>query len=87
MPAIEAIRFKDKVLGYLIRHTGSPKKTQFVTDSKDKLQVGFVVYPRGGEVTPHIHLPVKRRTVGTAELVYVKKGGAESKSTVKPATW
>jgi hypothetical protein len=36
--------------------------------------VGFVAYPAGGEITRHVHRLVDRHTVGTSEVLVVKKG-------------
>ncbi len=59
----------------LLVHSGlMPASTTFPTSSQFNLQIGFVVYPAGGDVPRHLHLPLERRTVGTAEVVLVRKG-------------
>ena len=37
-------------------------------------QAGFVVYPGGGAVPPHLHKPIERQVVGTSELLLVRQG-------------
>jgi hypothetical protein len=45
-----------------------------LTPPEFKQQVGYVVYPKGGVVKRHIHLPLERSLVGTSEVILVKKG-------------
>ena len=33
-----------------------------------------MVYPAGGAVVPHVHLPIVRTVVGTSELLMVRQG-------------
>lgn len=65
---------KGEALVYLIRPTVLPDRTTFLTPSDFKQQVGFVVYPAGGEVPRHIHTSLERHLVGTSEVIVVKKG-------------
>ena len=74
---IEQITWKGKPLAYISRAETNPKQTSFLTPSDLNLQMGFVVYPAGGEITRHIHLPLERHVVGTAEVLVVKKGRCE----------
>ena len=45
-----------------------------MTPPEFKQQVGFVVYPKGGEVARHVHRSLERRLVGTSEVLIVQKG-------------
>lgn len=74
MKEVEHITFGDKPLAYIIRGGINPKETSFLTPPEFNAQVGFVVYPMGGEIPRHAHLPVERRIVGTSEVLMVKKG-------------
>ena len=71
---IERIHDKGYPLAYIIRAALLPDHTTFLTPSEFKQQVGFVVYPAGGEVARHTHLPLERHLVGTSEVILVKKG-------------
>jgi len=71
---VECIIWKDKPLAYIISAEMAPEKTTFVTPSELNFQVGFVVYPAGGEVARHFHRPLERHIVGTSELLVVKEG-------------
>ncbi len=70
----EQVTWNGKALAYIIRAEMSPEKTTFLTPPDFNLQVGFVVYPAGGEIARHVHCPIERQIKGTAELLIVKKG-------------
>ncbi|MCJ7518495.1 MAG: hypothetical protein MUO42_02350 [Anaerolineaceae bacterium] len=71
---VEIISDMGKPLTYIIRHGITPEATAFLTPPEFKQQVGFVVYPAGGEVKRHLHLPLERRLIGTSEVLIVRQG-------------
>ena len=64
-------------LAYIIRAELSPERTTFLTPDEFKQQVGFVVYPKGGEIKRHRHVPLERHLVGTSEVLIVRSGFCE----------
>lgn len=74
MEHIEEFKNRGKVIAYVIRQDAQPASTTFFTEDDANFQSGFVVYPKGGEVVPHIHLPIRRELVGTAEYLMVRSG-------------
>jgi hypothetical protein len=74
---VEHIVSNGQSLAYIIRAEIDPKKTTFLTPSELKQQVGFVVYPSGGEVKRHVHRALERHIVGTSEVIVVRKGRCE----------
>lgn len=64
----------DDVLAYVIRSDASATSTTFMTPDEAAFQAGFIVYPAGGEVAPHVHLAVHREVLGTSELLVVRSG-------------
>jgi hypothetical protein len=74
MKPIETISDQDQVLCVLIDTSHLPECTTFLTPADFKQQVGFVVYPAGGEVSRHVHMPLERHLVGTSEVILVMKG-------------
>ena len=50
MDLSEKVFSEGKLLAYVIRNELSPDKTTFVTPPEVNLQLGFVVYPAGGQV-------------------------------------
>jgi mannose-6-phosphate isomerase-like protein (cupin superfamily) len=77
MEAIEHISHGGRTLVYIIRAALHPAQTQFVTSPEMNQQVGFVVYPCGGQIARHFHKPLERRIVGTAEVLVVRQGRCE----------
>jgi quercetin dioxygenase-like cupin family protein len=75
--SIESVVHEGEVIGLIVRTGASPAATKFLTSPDDNLQLGYVVYPAGGEIQRHIHLPLERELVGTAEVVIVKEGRCE----------
>ncbi len=73
-PQVEVIEKDGKPLTYVVRTSRLPDQTTFLTPPELLQQVGFVVYPAGGEVARHVHRLIERRVVGTAEVVLVKQG-------------
>ncbi len=74
MTTVEEIVHGAATLAYLIRHDASSDQTRFFTSDQSTFQAGFVVYPAGGRVAAHLHLPVVRQVVGTSELLVVRSG-------------
>ena len=74
---IEHIAWNGKPLAYIIRAEMNPQKTTFLTPPEFKQQVGFVVYPAGGEIQRHVHRPLERHLVGTSEVLIVRRGRCE----------
>jgi len=70
----EIINWNDQPLAYILRPNPLPGQTTFITPPEFKQQVGFIVYPAGGEVKKHLHLPLERHLIGTSEVLVVQKG-------------
>lgn len=76
-PLQEVIEGGGRPLAYIIRAELVPDRTTFVTPNDFKQQLGFVVYPKGGEIARHVHRPLERHIIGTSEVLVVRKGRAE----------
>ena len=74
---VEHITWKGKPLAYIIKAEMNPPETTFLTPPTFKQQVGFVVYPAGGEIQRHLHRPLERHLVGTSEVLVVQRGRCE----------
>jgi hypothetical protein len=74
MEDIDRIFDGDQPLAYIVRGSFSPSETTFLTPPEFKQQVGFVVYPQGGEIARHTHLPLERHLIGTSEVLVVRAG-------------
>ncbi len=71
---VERICWGEVCLAYIIRAEMNPEQTTFLTPPEFKQQVGYIVYPAGGEIARHVHRPLERHLVGTSEVLVVKKG-------------
>ena len=49
----------------------------FITTPDLNQQIGFVVYGANSRIEPHVHKPIERNTVGTSEVLLVRKGTCE----------
>ncbi len=74
---VEHITWHGQHIATIIRRDYLPDKTTFVTPDSYHQQAGFVVYPRGGVIRRHVHLPIQRHLVGTSEALIVRKGRVE----------
>jgi hypothetical protein len=71
---IENITHDDKVIAVIIYNEYAQEGIQFISPEDFSLQVGYMNRPKGYKVIPHIHNPVHRNTVGTQEVLFIKKG-------------
>jgi hypothetical protein len=74
---IEHITWNDQHIATIIRRDYMPDTTTFISPDSYYQQAGFVVYPKGGEVARHSHLPLQRHLIGTPETLIIRKGQAE----------
>ena len=77
MDFIERICWGETCLAYIIRAGFLPDKTTFLTPPEYKQQVGYIVYPAGGEIQRHVHRPLERHLIGTSEVLIVRRGRCE----------
>jgi hypothetical protein len=77
MDFCEQIAWMGRTLSYIIRRELVPTTTAFLTPPEFTHQLGFVVYPAGGAVKPHLHRSMERKIKGTSEVLLIKKGRCE----------
>lgn len=78
VPTVESIYDgRDRLLAIIVSHDHNPPETDFMTSPDLNMQVGFVKYPAGGYIQPHVHLPIERHIVGTGEVLTVRSGRME----------
>jgi hypothetical protein len=75
---VEQITWNGQHVATIIRKDYLPDGTTFVTPDNYYQQAGMVVYPKGGIIKRHLHLPIQRHLVGTSEALLVKKGRVEA---------
>lgn len=74
---LERIPAEGPLLALLLSGADDPAETTFPTPPELALQLGFVVYPAGGEIQRHHHRPLERTIVGTPEVLVVRSGRCE----------
>lgn len=75
---VECVEHEGESIAFIIRAEKSVEETTFLTPEDYKQQLGFIVYPEGGEIVRHIHKPMERHLVGMSEILLVKKGLLEA---------
>jgi hypothetical protein len=73
----ENINWNGEPLVYIIRAEHHAPATAFFTPPDFKQQVGFVVYPKGGEIFRHEHRCLERHLSGTSEVLILRQGRCE----------
>jgi len=73
---VDVISAGGNVLAYVVRGA-DPGGTTFPVPPEVPLQVGFVVYPAGGEIARHEHVPLERRLDKTCEVLIVRSGSCD----------
>lgn len=73
----ENVEYEGNLIAYIIRRGREPSDTTFVTPDDFKQQLGFIVYPEGGEIARHVHKPMERHLVGMSEVLLIRKGVVE----------
>lgn len=76
--AIEVVESDAKLIAVVIKAAYEPQGTQFLTQDDAEQQVGFIVYPKGGRIPAHTHLPMARQLSTTAETLVVRRGKVEA---------
>jgi len=71
---IETIGDGDKVIAIIIYKDYRTDGISFVTPKEFCLQLGFMSRPAGYQIVPHAHSPIRRETIGTQEVLYIKSG-------------
>jgi len=74
MKSMETISSRGQILCIILDTSNLPDHTTFLTPADFKQQVGYVVYPAGGEISRHVHVSLERHLMGTSEVILVMKG-------------
>ena len=76
---IETIRYEDTVVAIIVYkdYRLGENRIEFITPNEFSLQLGYMNRPSGYQVIPHVHNPVRRETIGTQEVLFIKEGVIE----------
>ena len=70
----EEIKFKDQLLGIIIKSTYEKEGITFFTPDDFSQQLGYMKREKGYVIEPHVHNPVTREVIWTQEVLFVKSG-------------
>ena len=71
---VEQVESDGFLYALVIRKDYCPDGINFFSSDDDILQVGTMSHRAGRIIMPHRHLPYKRKTEGTQEVLFIKKG-------------
>jgi hypothetical protein len=76
---IETIRYDEIIVAIIVYkgHCLEENQIEFISPYEFSLQLGFMNRPIGYQVIPHIHHQVRRETIGTQEVLFIKEGMIE----------
>lgn len=77
MIEIESLGPTERPYAFVLRQRARADRTTFPTPADLPLQLGLIVYPRGGQVVPHYHREVHRHLTATCEALVVRRGACE----------
>ncbi len=72
--SVESIKHNGVVIAQVIYNTFQKEGIEFFSSKDYPLQLGYMNRQKNYKISPHIHNPVKRNTVGTQEVLIVKSG-------------
>ncbi|PWK18637.1 cupin domain-containing protein [Xanthomarina spongicola] len=70
----EEIKFKDQLLGIIIKSTYEKEGITFFTPDDFSQQLGYMKREKGYVIEPHVHNPVTREVIWTQEVLFIKSG-------------
>ena len=70
----EEIKFKDQLLGIIIKANYEKEGITFFTPDDFSQQLGYMKREKGYVIEPHVHNPVTREVIWTQEVLFVKTG-------------
>ena len=73
-PGVETVHDGDQVLAIIVRASYEADGINFFSPGDFALQLGHMRRPAGYRIAPHVHHPVQRNTVGTQEVLFIRKG-------------
>ena len=71
---VETVRDGEQVLAIIVRGSYDAEGISFFSPGDFPLQLGHMRRPAGYRIAPHVHHPVQRNTIGTQEVLFIRKG-------------
>lgn len=74
---IKTILHNENIVAIIVYKDHHAEGVEFITPQDFPLQLGSMTRPGGYTIAPHIHNPVHRETIGTQEVLFIKRGRIE----------
>jgi mannose-6-phosphate isomerase-like protein (cupin superfamily) len=74
MMKIENIDFKEQKLAIIVYNNFEQSGVHFFTSNELSQQLAYMNHPKGKQIDPHVHNPVKREVQYTQEVLFIKSG-------------
>lgn len=74
IPALEEIRDGDTIVAIILRGSYDKPGVTFFSQDHFSQQLGFINYPAGHVIIPHVHNPVPREVFHTQETLFIREG-------------
>ncbi|MBN3040287.1 MAG: hypothetical protein JW867_04100 [Candidatus Omnitrophica bacterium] len=71
---LKKIKFEDKLIAVILPHDFYKEGVEFFTPKEFSQQLGYMNYPAGHRIEPHIHKLLIREIKYTQEAILVKSG-------------
>lgn len=71
---VEKIIHNGSVIALIIRKGFKPDGISFFSANDYPLQLGAMARPKGYQIMPHIHKPIKRMTTFAQEVLFIQSG-------------
>ncbi|MGA9347295.1 MAG: hypothetical protein WBW48_00640 [Anaerolineae bacterium] len=71
---IETISHHGSITAIIVYKDHHVDGIEFITPNEFSLQLGYMSRPAGYQVIPHTHNPIRRETIGTQEVLFIKEG-------------
>ncbi len=73
-PVVEEVKDHDQVVAIILRAEYDLPGVTFFSEPDFSQQLGFIRYPTGHRIEPHVHNPVPREVFHTQETLFVRSG-------------
>ncbi len=71
---IKHVTHEDVLLAIIVGRKFDEEGIHFFTPSEYSQQLAYMRHPKGKQIAPHLHNPVRRNITYTQEVLFIKKG-------------
>ena len=71
---IDRVEHQGELIALIIKRSHEPDGLEFYTEDDSGFQLGAMSWPKGKDITPHIHNEVERTIYRTQETIILQRG-------------